>query len=54
MKTWTIKYLNFNGELRRCSVEAPYDATENDVLGLALAEESNYSTDCIKEVVEID
>jgi hypothetical protein len=51
--TWTVKYLNFNNEIRRTFVNAPVDATENDVIGLALGGEANYSTDCIKEVLEV-
>lgn len=54
MKTWTVKYLNFNNEVRRTTVEAADHMDANDVIGLALDEETNYSTDCIKEVLEID
>jgi len=54
MKTWIIKYLNFNNEVRRVHIEAPADMDPNDVIGLALDEETNYSTDCISEVLEID
>lgn len=53
MTTWTVKYLNFNNEIRRVFVNAPENTTKNDVVGLALDGEANYSTDCIKEVLEV-
>jgi hypothetical protein len=53
MTTWTVEYLNFNNEIRRVFVNALNDASENDVIGLALDGETNYSTDCIKEVLEV-
>ena len=54
MKTWTVKYLNFNNEIRFKEILAGYSSTKNEILGLALDNELKYSVDCIKEVLEID
>jgi len=51
MKKFELTYMSYEGNLRRMIVEAP---SEDEVLGIALKEEGNYSSDNIKDVVRIE
>jgi hypothetical protein len=53
MKTWNVKYLNFNNEIRFKEILAGENSTKNEIIGLALDNEIRYSTDCMKEVLEV-
>ncbi len=53
MKTWNVKYLNFNNEIRFKEILAGENSTKNEIIGLTLDNEIRYSTDCMKEVLEV-